>query len=396
MASSYNRGTRSKPNWYASVKLLNGQWKAYPTHAPNAATADRVAAAMQLRADQGLHPVDKEEKVQTFAELAELWMAGITNRTHKQDKSRMRRFIVPEFGAMTMPQVTMQAIARWLDKLRAREGAERMASASQRHIFDLLSRFLGWAVERGHVDTNACRMIPPASKVRPAYTPENHRTWIQDPDLARAIYCALPQPVDLIFLIGYTSGLRPGETCGLRLSDCAWLRAERPEDRVLRVRFNRMGPLKEDRGNLGAPKVKWAPTSDEQVHLMLAQVDRRRTEGAQDEDLLFVSARQVALRGSLLSEAWRRLSKPVKEGGAGLTLPEGLDLYAATRHTFVSRQLHAGEQLADVSRSVGHADERVTKRHYAHVIKITFPVSMRRGLGLEGPATVLPITRASN
>jgi hypothetical protein len=55
----------------------------------------------------------------------------------------------------------------------------------------------------------------------------------------------------------------------------------------------------------------------------------------------------------------------------------------------VSRHLAAGEQLADVSRSIGHADERITKKHYAHVVKTTFPASMRRGLGVA-PAPVLP------
>jgi hypothetical protein len=48
--------------------------------------------------------------------------------------------------------------------------------------------------------------------------------------------------------------------------------------------------------------------------------------------------------------------------------------------------LAAGEQLADVSRSVGHAHERVTKKHYAHVVKTTFSKSMRRALGVT-PAT---------
>jgi hypothetical protein len=100
--------------------------------------------------------------------------------------------------------------------------------------------------------------------------PERPRTWIQDPELARTIFCALPQPYDLIFLIGYTSGLQPGETCGLRLSDCAWLDESDPEARVLRVRYNRLGPLKEDKCTDGAAKVKWAPTSDDEIALILA------------------------------------------------------------------------------------------------------------------------------
>jgi hypothetical protein len=88
MASTYNRGTRAKPRWYASVELLDGSWKAYPAHALDKATADRIAAEMQPRADRGLPPVEKVQKRQKVAELPELWMAGLTNRTREQDKGR--------------------------------------------------------------------------------------------------------------------------------------------------------------------------------------------------------------------------------------------------------------------------------------------------------------------
>ena len=389
MASTYNRGTRTKPRYYASVKLLDGTWKAYPTHALDKTTADKIAAEMQQRADKGLPPVEKKEKRQTVAQLSALWTSGLSNRTADQDKWRVKKYINPEFGGLTMPEVTMRAIVHWLDKLRALEGPKRISSATQRHVFDILSRFLSWGVERGHVEVNACRMIPVSSKVRPSRKPEQPRTWIQDPELARTIFCALPGPFDLIFLIGYTSGLRPGETCGLRLSDCAWLEDREPEARVLRVRYNRLGPLKEDKCTDGAAKVKWAPTSDDTIALLLSHVERRRVQGAKDEDLVFVSPRGNVIGDQRTSEVWAKLTKPKTEGGAGMTLPAGLDFYAATRHTFVSRQLAAGEQLADVSRSIGHADERITKKHYAHVVKTTFPASMRRGLGIA-PAPVLP------
>jgi hypothetical protein len=51
---SANRGP--SPRYYASVKLLDGTWRAYPTHARDKATADRIAAEMQQRADKGLPP----------------------------------------------------------------------------------------------------------------------------------------------------------------------------------------------------------------------------------------------------------------------------------------------------------------------------------------------------
>jgi integrase len=314
MASTYNRGTRAKPRYYASVKLLDGTWKAYPTHALDKTTADKIAAEMQQRVDRGLPPVEKIEKRKTVAELAELWMGGLANRNREHDKLRVRKYILPEFGRMTMPEITMKAIVSWLDKLRALDGEARISPATQRHVFDILSRFLSWGVERGHVDANACRMIPVSSKIRPSRKPERPRAWIQDPELARAIFAALPAPFDLIFLVGYTSGLRPGETCGLRLSDCAWLEEEEPEARVLRVRYNRLGPLKEDKGS-DAPKVKWAPTSDDEIALLLAQVERRRAEGATDDDLLFVSARVGVIGDQRTSAVWATLTKPKAEGG---------------------------------------------------------------------------------
>jgi hypothetical protein len=127
VASTYNRGTRAKPRYYASVKLLDGSWRAYPTHALDKGTADRIAAEMQQRADRGLPPVEKEEKRQTVAELAELWMRGMTNRNRKKDQARVRRYVLPEFGEGTMPQIDMHAIVHWLDKLRALDGAARIS-----------------------------------------------------------------------------------------------------------------------------------------------------------------------------------------------------------------------------------------------------------------------------
>src|SRR5579862_505727 len=172
MASTYNRGTRSKPRWYASVKLLDGTWKAYPTHALDKETAERRAAEMQVRADRGLPPVEKIEKRKTVAELIALWLPSLTNRTSKKDCNRARKYLVPEFGDLTMGELTIARVIAWLDRLKAREGEDRISSATQRKAFDLLSRFFAWAIERGHCDVNACRQIPINSKARPSKKPE--------------------------------------------------------------------------------------------------------------------------------------------------------------------------------------------------------------------------------
>jgi integrase len=357
---------------------------------------------MQLRADKGLPPVDKRERLSKVRELLELWLAGLTNRTARKDRYCVRLYLVAEFGDLTMPDLTMPRVVAWLDKLKARAGEERLSTAYQRRMFDLLSRFFAWAIERGHCPVNVCRQIPQGSKVRPSTRPERVRPWIQDPALALAIYRALPYPFDLMFLIGFTSGMRPGEICGLRLSDCAWLNDEDPEGRVLRVRYNRTGPLKEDKGTGRAAKIKWAITSDELIEQLKPHLERRRRQGANDEDFVFPSVSGRVLDAPRICEAWKSLTategKPCRGGhrGRGLTLPDELDWYAATRHTFVNRQLSADARTDTTSEALGHADGgMLMKRHYTHVIRKRFPASMRRGLGLpavpgEVPAIAAP------
>jgi hypothetical protein len=61
---------------------------------------------------------------------------------------------------------------------------------------------------------------------------------------------ALPEPVNLIFWLGYRSGMRPGEAAGVTLGEFACV-----HEGAIRVGHSDGGPLKEDRRAVG--KVKW-------------------------------------------------------------------------------------------------------------------------------------------
>jgi integrase len=396
MASVYNRGTRAKPRWYASVKLLDGAWRAYPTYGNSKEEAQTRANEMQQRADRGLPVIARTEKRATVGELMTgegMWLASLSNRNAADDRRRACKHLVPAFAESTMPEMTMARVVAWLDDLKSLTGEARISSATQRHCFNLLSRFFSWAIERGHGDANPCRLLP--ARARPSTAAETRRTWIEDERTARAIFHALPYPLDLVFLTGYISGLRPGEVCGLRMSDCAWLDEEDPEARVLRVRHNRLGPLKEDK--TGGGLVKWAVTSDDLIAQLAPHLARRQAQGAQGDDLVFATNEGGVISRQRLQRAWATLTLPQDEGGKGLTLPAGLDWYGATRHSYVTRQIAAGADTEVVSASVGHADVRVTKKHYSHVVVKKFPASMRRGLGVMPgePAPVLPLKRAA-
>ena len=375
MASVFNRGTRVLPKWYVQVKLLDGTWYNFRVHVTTKPEAREAAERMQQRIDEGKPPIERAEAQETVGELMEKWLGALENRAREGDEYSARKHVVPEFKDMMIHELTMKKVVAWLDKLRAKPEGERLSSSSQRHCFNLLSRFFSWAIEREHTVVNPCRMLPRSSKARPKGTPETVRKCIKDEETAKQIFHTLVAPYHLIFLTGYIGGLRPGEVCGLRLSDLDYL-----DEEIIRIRFSRLGPLKEDKGD-GPPKVKWAPVSDDLIPLLKVLRKKREDAGAQPEDLLFAYPKAFSPSPGVpyskmhLSREWRRVKKE-------LSLPAETDLYAATRHTWTNRQLAAGEHLDAVADVLGHSDPRVTKKHYAHLIRKTFPKSMHRGLGL--------------
>ena len=54
------------------------------------------------------------------------------------------------------------------------------------------------------------------------------------------------------------------------------------------------------------------------------------------------------------------------------------------RHTYGSRLAMAGVPMAVIAEALGHADERITRRHYAHLCPSYVRDAVREGLGDYG------------
>jgi integrase len=232
----------------------------------------------------------------------------------------------------------------------------------------LLSRFFAWAIERGHAEVNPVRMIPQGK--RPQGAQKSDGPWLQDEAQFRALFAALPEPVNLIFWLGYRSGMRPGEAAGVTLGDFAWL-----HEGVIRVGHSYGGPLKEDRRAVG--KVKWVPASADAGAVIGPWLERRRAEGATDSDLVFPyrggsdRPRRTGWAGykkEHLQSLWEAARAAV---GIELTI------YQATRHSFVSRHLSAGVPLEEVSAAIGHAQVTTTRRFYDHYVRRSYSDAIR-------------------
>lgn len=267
---------------------------------------------------------------------------------------------------MTVEAVTLDVVMTWLDEQSARTGKEKLSPGSIRHNLNLLSRFFSWAVERGHATFNPVRQIPIGK--RPQQEVKSDTPWLDDDDLVRKIVVALPEPIDYMFYLGNRSGLRMGESSGLRMSDFDFL-----DEGVIRVRFSYDGHLKEDKKRVG--KLKWVPAPDDCEAFLGPWFEQRRADGAGPEDLVFPGPTdpKTPARKEFIESRW----EPVADD-----LELDLTWYQATRHSFVSRNLKAGVPLDEVSAAIGYSSPVVTKRYYDHFVRKQYTSALRSGLGL--------------
>jgi integrase len=356
MSSVFNRGTKDRPKLFARFKDPAGVWRSKLTHQPTRALALKVAHELQARAERERLGIERPAVAgQRCADLMARWSLGLENRSARDDRSRLRLHVIPKFGAMRIEEVTLPALMAWLDELRA---ARRLETGTQRHLLNLVSRFFGWCIERGHATVNPVRQIPTGR--RPPNAPKKNVPWLDDDATVTKLLQLLPAPIDLMFFIGNRSGLRLGEICGLRISDVEDLARG-----SIRVRYSYEGPLKEDKKGTG--KVKWAPAPDDAAAVLGPWIERRKAAGAGAEAFVFARDDERHHRKEFVERHWERA---VDQLGLNLTF------YEATRHSFASRNLSRGVPLDEVAAALGHSTPSVTARHYAHFIRKTFSPGM--------------------
>lgn len=373
MASVFFRGSKSTPRWYARYRDTAGVWRSKRVRVESRKDAAAIARQLEAQAERRRYGIEAPESAGLLVgDLLTRWENSLVNRSAYDDRSRLRLHVRPRFGSMRLADVTLPVLMQWLDELRA---ARQVAPGTQRHLLNLVSRFFGWAIERGFVAVNPVRQIPAGR--RPQHAPKRDVPWIADDETVRAIMRELADPFRLMFYVGNRAGMRLGEICGLRLSDAADLAAG-----AFRVRYSYNGPLKEDKA--GAGKVKWTPAPADAAATLGPWIERRRAEGADGEAFLFMREHGRHFRKEHVEYRWEVAAEAL---GLNLTW------YQATRHSFASRNLSRGVALDEVASALGHSTPAVTARHYAHFIRKRFSPVMTAGLVPEDkpPAPVIPI-----
>src|SRR6185312_15126752 len=114
--------TSAPPRFYARIRQLDGTFKKVNTHQPTRDTALAWALEEEGRIARGEAPA----KVwRAFGELAAEWERTLTNRSAADDRSRLRRHLLPTFAKMRVDEIAVAAIMQWVVKMRSPTPAEK-------------------------------------------------------------------------------------------------------------------------------------------------------------------------------------------------------------------------------------------------------------------------------
>jgi integrase len=317
----------------------------------------------------GLPPDPKS--IPTLKELAEDWLDRrvLTNRSHRDDRSRWDNHLVKFFGHHRPADVTPAEIRRFAE-LKLTKG---LSSTTVGHIVRLLSVFFSDLVERGIAQVNPVRALPRTTRrlLRNAHDPRT-TPFLEKLDDVRRVFLALSDRYGVMFAIGALGGLRPGEVLGLH-----WADVDLDANRIMvhqQVHRGELGPVKDDESRVVPILAPLAP---------VLAAWKLATGG---KGLLFPPL--AAKRGG------RPGSPPrfVREHTLGTRLRAvldklelnrpGLNWYRCTRHTFASQWVIGGGSVEKLAKILGHASITTTER-YAHLRVDLFRESDLRAVAVD-------------
>lgn len=373
----YYRTATGAGNWWAR-KLIPGT-KRYAKAALGIADDHRdangidcltyFAAADKARGIADTHArqdVGAPIKLPTVADAVReymKWFSG-ARKSAAQTQNVIDTHILPELGSIALAELRTARLRSWLDKVAStparrrkpripnkitpRQPAAPLTEAQQRarratanRVLNVLRAILNFAFKHGLVaDDTPWRRI---ESFRGADEPSIR--FLTDAEARRLINASRPDLRELVKGALFT-GVRFGELAALRCGD-----------------FNRGTGLVYVRpGKSG--KGRHLPLNAEGLDFF-----RRLTAGRGGEEFVF-------RRGSGAPWLKNQYVKPLAEACAAAAIAPAISFHDL-RHTYASILAQAGADLLTISKLLGHADTRVTSRHYAHLTDKTLGAAVR-------------------
>jgi len=273
------------------------------------------------------------ESNSTFQALAQEWgdqaFLEMKPSTVQNMRGHLANHLLPFFGKRQVREITTRDIDAFLSKLA-------VSRKTKKNIFSTLKLILkqgrAWGNLRENIWESAKKIGVSETEVR-AYTDAEVESILSRSAGAKRLF----------YWLAAETGVRAGELCGLRVSDVDLFR------KLVRVRQAVW------RGKVQTPKTKNAIRD---IPIPAQIVDALRVHiGGRTEGFVFTTKNGTAWNADLVLK--RHLRKKLKVVDGHLHM---------FRHTFATRQLHAGVPIAVVSKLLGHGSISTTLNIYAHVL----------------------------
>ena len=384
-----DKGSGEQPHWVPAMRKwraryvdAEGRRRSVTSSKPGRAGAREAAA----RRDEALRKATAgvlSNPQLTVADLLERWLSDVAAmklrpRSLERYEGIVRRQLIPALGTVRLRALTPHHVAGAYAKIakprevtvshaRSRKTEMRAASpATLRYAHAVLHGALDQAVAWRLIERN-----PAAGASLPRATTPEMRP-LSPPEARRFLEAAAGHPLEPLFVLAITTGMRQGELLGLRWRDVRW-RARRIEVHHTLVRMS-------GRWWLGEPKTTKSRRS---IEVTSATIELLRTHWASHAERLLASGHRMTDDDFIFADAageplWGRHVTTLTLKGllrrAGLPAIRFHDL----RHTFATLQLAAGTNPKIVSEVLGHKEVGITLDRYSHALPTLHTKAMAR------------------
>lgn len=302
-------------------------------------------------------------KPRTLREAADTYLEWFRahRRSVKETEHSVRVHILPELGDKLLGELTTAGIRDWLEALAARPARvrsrkiatkpsyraapttadqKRARRATANRVLNVLKAILNRAFEQGMVASDAAwRRVKPFAKAD-----EARIRFLLDTEATRLVNVC-PNELRMLVRAALLTGARYGELTALAVQDVN-----------LRTRQVYIA-----RSKSGSPR--HVPLNPEGVELF-----RKAIAGKTGDALVFTRPD---------GEPWGKNHqvRPLIDASETAKIEPPISFHEL-RHTYASHLAQAGVDLLTISKLLGHADTRITSKHYAHLADKTLAAAV--------------------
>jgi integrase len=359
---------RADGRWQADYTAADGSRRSVIAHT-STACRDALRAALR-KTDDGQLPADGRLTVGAWLDA---WLRDYVRGGVKPRRPRtcdwyaymIERHLKPELGRRRLVRLAPEDVSRALEAIAAKP---HVGPTTVRHAYNVLHVALGRAVRSRKVATNVADLVDrpePACREIDPWTPA---------EIDRFLDAVAGQRNAPLYAFAIGTGCRQGELLGLRWGDVD-LEARTVAISQQLDRHRDLADVKSDRGHRTfglSDLATWA------LHAQRAQQGRerlacgRRWKGAepgQPEGFVFATRDGRPMQYRSLSRSFE-----LAQERAGIRRQRFHDM----RHAFATLLLEAGEEIAVISKMLGHSDYSTTVNVYAHLSTERYRVAASR------------------